>query len=566
METEVVGSNRNIIRDCNDDASTSKTRRNLDKRSARLVHGRSFAAEIARLVSSNEYQSSGATSKSDTLSAEIGQAAMRGGSPINEGGKVTVAIRKRPLFPAEASRGDFNVVTMGEGACTVFKTALQADMKTAVIVPFTYPCTAALDEATTNPEVYRKVLQPHVVAAASAGNGSFPPPSMMLFTFGMTGSGKSHTMTGLERELVDDVPYPVSVQFLEVSGKVCRDLLAPEGTSAVASAADHAEVTGNRAWSPVRERSPIRILDQGDLSVLGATWVVTNTPDQLLDLLASAKTRRATHATDRNHESSRSHALVTLRLGSTGACLTLVDCAGTERSHDSLYHCKDRRAESAEINSSLYALKECIRARAAVAASASVPPLHKKPLLIPYRSSMLTRILRPHLESGGPLAVIATISPSATDTEHTLQTLDAVSMLLGTSGHVGSSHKLTQPRIRPESSDANHSLTVAPKKWTHEQLVNFLHRKHVLRSPRPADGSSASGSSIARSRLPAVVVPSTLDGRHAMRMNKIQLANTLGVPREVADRIFDLLRAETTRVARLELKQRVQAKNVSSLM
>jgi hypothetical protein len=51
-----------------------------------------------------------------------------------------------------------------------------------------------------------------------------------------------------------------------------------------------------------------------------------------------------------------------------------------------------------------------------------------------------------------------------------------------------------------------------------------------------------------------------------MRMNKIQLANTLGVPREVADRIFDLLRAETTRVARLELKQRVQAKNVSSLM
>jgi hypothetical protein len=48
-----------------------------------------------------------------------------------------------------------------------------------------------------------------------------------------------------------------------------------------------------------------------------------------------------------------------------------------------------------------------------------------------------------------------------------------------------------------------------------------------------------------------------------MRMNKIQLANTLKVPREVADRVFDLLRAETTRVARLELKQRVRAKSAS---
>jgi kinesin family protein 2/24 len=545
-------------------STTTTTRRNLDKRTARLLHGRGFAAEIARLVSNNSCESAGTTSNGNSVSPKVEPAGFSGDSPVKYGGNVTVAIRKRPLFPAEASRGDFDVVSMGDGACTVFKTSLQADMKTAVIVPFTYRCAAALGEATTNPEVYGRVLKPHVLAAGSAGTGTSPPPSLMLFTFGMTGSGKSHTMAGLERELVDDVPYPVAVQFLEVSGKVCRDLLAPEGVFATAtSGADRAVAAGSGGRSPIREKSPIRILDQGDLSVMGATWVVTDTPDELLQLLASAKSRRATHATDRNHESSRSHALVTLRLEKTGACLTLVDCAGTERSHDSLYHSKDRRAESAEINSSLYALKECIRARAVMAASATAAPLQKKQLVIPYRASTLTRILRPHLESGGPLAVVATVSPSATDTEHTLQTLDTVSTLLGTSGHVGSSHTLPRLRARSKSADASRSPAAAPKKWTHEQLMHFLHRKHLLRSSHPAGGGSACVSAIAKAHLPAAGVPSTLDGRQAMRMNKIQLANTLKVPREVADRVFDLLRAETTRVARLELKQRVRAKSAS---
>jgi hypothetical protein len=147
--------------------------------------------------------------------------------------------------------------------------------------------------------------------------------------------------------------------------------------------------------------------------------------------------------------------------------------------------------------------------------------------------------------------VIATVSPGATDTEHTLQTLDTVSTLLGTSGHVGSVHTLpSQLRIVSKSADASRlSHPVPPKRWTHQQLVQFLHSKHLFRSSRPS--------------APASVVASTLDGRQVMRMNKIQIANALKVQRDVADRVFDLLRAETTRVARFELKQRVQAKSQS---
>jgi kinesin family protein 2/24 len=37
--------------------------------------------------------------------------------------------------------------------------------------------------------------------------------------------------------------------------------------------------------------------------------------------------------------------------------LTLIDCAGSERRHDSMYHDSQRQKESAEINASLWAIK-----------------------------------------------------------------------------------------------------------------------------------------------------------------------------------------------------------------
>jgi kinesin family member 2/24 len=511
-----AGSKSSGRKETSADASTTTTRRNLDKRTARLVFRHTFVSEIAQLR---------AVDKSNDDATQPAYSV--------EDGNVTVVIRKRPLFPEEASRGDFDVVSMRDGkACTVYKTALQANMKTCVITPITYRCSVALDETSTNPQVYRAVLKPLVTAATQPSSSSSRPPSALLLHFGQTGSGKSFTMAGLERELVHDLMYPVSVQVLEVSGKACRDLL---------------EAYGGDAASENASKSAVRILNSGHVSVVGATWVSVGDPDELLLLLAVAKSLRATQATDRNHESSRSHALVTLRLEINGACLTLVDCAGTEGSYDCMYHSKDRQVESNEINASLYALKECIRARAAVSA-------HAKSAVVPYRSSTLTSVLRPHLESGGPLAVVATVSPNATDTEHTLGTLRTVASLLGTAGYDGSPNVLA-PKDRESSrtSPPGRAHPSAPKSWNHEELVRFLRSKHLLGSTsRPGAATKPSDK---------LVVPDTLDGRQLMRMNKMQIANALHTSRAVADKVFDLLRAETTLVARLDLKQRVQAKS-----
>ena len=205
--------------------------------------------------------------------------------------------------------------------------------------------------------------------------------------------------------------------------------------------------------------------------------------------------------------------------------LTLIDCAGSERRLDSLYHSSDRQKESAEINASLWALKECIRARARGS---------KKTGLIPYRSSNLTRILRESLErDDARLCVVATVAPNATDTEHTLETLKTVSSLVAVEGAMEEmeSHEVLV------MSPRNHSDALAPKQWDRLQLIEWLGRKRLLQKD----------------------VPDRMDGKQIMRMSRIQLKNMFFIDDngDKADLLFKALREENDRATRLQLERRI---------
>ena len=73
-----------------------------------------------------------------------------------------------------------------------------------------------------------------------------------------------------------------------------------------------------------------------------------------------------------------------------------------------LVHC---RIEGAEINKSLLALKECIRA------------LDNDQIHIPFRGSKLTEVLRDSFVGNSRTVMISCISPNAGSCEHTLNTL-----------------------------------------------------------------------------------------------------------------------------------------------
>lgn len=88
-----------------------------------------------------------------------------------------------------------------------------------------------------------------------------------------------------------------------------------------------------------------------------------------------------------NENSSRSHAILEINLrnaenGKKHGKMSFIDLAGSERGGDVKNNNKKTRHDGAEINKSLLALKECIRAL----------DLAKKHL--PFRGSKLTLVLK----------------------------------------------------------------------------------------------------------------------------------------------------------------------------
>jgi kinesin family protein 2/24 len=93
--------------------------------------------------------------------------------------------------------------------------------------------------------------------------------------------------------------------------------------------------------------------------------------------------------------------------------LLLVDLAGSERAADCQSNNRQRRMEGAEINKSLLALKECIRA------------LDSGSSHVPFRASKLTMVLRDSFldPNSSKIVMIACINPGSSSADHTLNTL-----------------------------------------------------------------------------------------------------------------------------------------------
>jgi kinesin family protein 2/24 len=91
--------------------------------------------------------------------------------------------------------------------------------------------------------------------------------------------------------------------------------------------------------------------------------------------------------------------------------MSFIDLAGSERGADVVDQNKQTRFDGAEINKSLLALKECIRA------------LDQDKKHTPFRGSKLTLVLKDSFTGNCKTVMIGNISPSSSSCEHTLNTL-----------------------------------------------------------------------------------------------------------------------------------------------
>ena len=128
--------------------------------------------------------------------------------------------------------------------------------------------------------------------------------------------------------------------------------------------------------------------------------------------------RRTTEPTSMNVTSSRSHAVLQVRVERRGnpssgtliGKLSMIDLAGSERASQT-NNSGVRLLEGANINRSLLALGNCINALASGSQ------------FVPYRDSKLTRLLKDSLGGNCRTVMIANISPSHLSYEDTLNTL-----------------------------------------------------------------------------------------------------------------------------------------------
>lgn len=179
------------------------------------------------------------------------------------------------------------------------------------------------------------------------------------------------------------------------------------------------EIYSGKVFDLLSEKNKLRVLEDGkqQVQVVGLTERVVDSVDEVLKLIQQGNMTRTSGQTSANANSSRSHAVFQLVLRPAGSLkvhgkFSFIDLAGNERGADTNSANRQTRMEGAEINKSLLALKECIRA------------LGKQNAHLPFRVSKLTQVLRDSfIGEKSKTCMIAMISPGLSSCEHTLNTL-----------------------------------------------------------------------------------------------------------------------------------------------
>ncbi|CZT01768.1 hypothetical protein WAI453_006792 [Rhynchosporium graminicola] len=293
---------------------------------------------------------------------------------------VRVVARIRPLLAKELHE---NVIVRAESS-------QEGKPNNVVKIPspkneaeeFSFTFNGVYDMGTTQEELFTNEVAPHLKSL-------FQGLDVMVFAYGVTGTGKTHTMRGglklSERGIIprllsgiyrrgrkvtkdsgDETTVAVTLSYYEIYNDKVYDLFeSPDKRSL--------------AGLPIREK-------EGKTFVVGLSEHACDDLKDFERLYIEANNNRSTAGTSLNAQSSRSHAILMVKVTQTSGDETLVstasaiDLAGSEDNRRTDNN-KERLVESASINKSLFVLSSCIDA------------IGRGDKRIPFRESKMTRIL-----------------------------------------------------------------------------------------------------------------------------------------------------------------------------
>lgn len=212
--------------------------------------------------------------------------------------------------------------------------------------------------------------------------------------------------------------YNVNLSFIEIYMEKVRDLLDPSGGTEITSLPIRL----------VRSNSDTSSSSAPNIEVQGLRKVLVKGPEHAKGVIEQAGARRIVGSNQVNLQSSRSHTILILDINYTfspirdpharlrrTAQLHIVDLAGSE----SIIRTRaqgDRLTEAKYINTSLLALGRVVHKLSTVKDPQNLTH-------IPYRDSVLTRLLQNSLSGNSVTAILVHLSPGAESLSESLSTL-----------------------------------------------------------------------------------------------------------------------------------------------
>ncbi|XP_043553479.1 kinesin-like protein KIF28P isoform X2 [Chiloscyllium plagiosum] len=341
------------------------------------------------------------------------------------GSSLKVAVRVRPFNQREKAMRSKCIISMAGNNCTILD---PKDLQNKRTFTFDY-CYWSTDGYIENDQgVFlpngphsRYISQEHVfnelgrAVLENAWNGY----NATIFSYGQTGSGKSYLMTGyggnkglvpmicealfqeIKQRQSKDGQFYVYFSMFEIYNEQVQDLL-----------------------SKVRKPHGLRVREgRHGFYVESLKSVPCSNFKQLEALLDQGIRNRSVATTNWNTTSSRSHMVINIHFQQVFANqfmtkhseINLVDLAGSERQR-SAGTAPDRFNEARAINLSLTTLGNVI-------SSLSDKAVGKRVQYIPYRNSILTRLLSTALGGNSKTIMVTMISPADIYYDETMSTL-----------------------------------------------------------------------------------------------------------------------------------------------
>ncbi|KAI4260859.1 MAG: hypothetical protein LQ352_000014 [Teloschistes flavicans] len=265
---------------------------------------------------------------------------------------------------------------------------------------YSFQFSSVYDQSSTQQTIFDNEIAPTI-------KHLFNGFDVTIFAYGVTGTGKTHTMRG-GKSLADRGIIP---RLLSSAYRRCRKMEKDSaGETTMGILLSYYEIYNDKVFDLLetpeeRPSTGLQLRDNGGKTVVvGLTERPCESLKEFETLYTQANIYRSTFATRLNANSSRSHAILRFKVTATTgdevrvSTASAIDLAGSEDNRRT-DNGKERLVESASINKSLFVLAKCVEA------------ISQKQARVPYRESKMTRILSLG-QNNGLTVMILNLAPS----------------------------------------------------------------------------------------------------------------------------------------------------------